>query len=68
MSGGIVTIGVQDVMFGHPSGAEFVRGQNFKHTPSDEAGGRGGLDRPRKAGGRSRFAFAGGASRSVGDR
>lgn len=36
LSGDIVTIGVQDVMFSHQSGAEFFRNQNFQFTPIDE--------------------------------
>lgn len=33
MSGDIVTIGVQDVMFTHESAAEFFKEQDFKYTP-----------------------------------
>lgn len=36
MSGDIVTIGVQDVMFSHNSAAQFFDEQNFKYTPIAE--------------------------------
>ena len=36
LSGDIVTIGVQDVMFNHQSGAEFFQDEGYKYTPIDE--------------------------------
>lgn len=36
LSGDIVTIGVQDVMFSHESGAEFFRQEKFSYTPIAE--------------------------------
>lgn len=37
LSGDLVTIGVQDVMFNHQSGAEFFKEENYKYTPIEES-------------------------------
>jgi hypothetical protein len=37
ISGKIVTIGVQDVMFNHESAEEFFKGENYKFTPIKQA-------------------------------